>query len=113
MTLVSIIFPTSVLSSFPFASSSLVSSRSSKSSYDQSDSSLSASSSSSSSSSTFSFFPDFNKKHRSAATALSEARQEARDVGIERREEVHRRVKEMAKDIEDVKEGESKTLERQ
>ena len=111
MTLVSIIFPTSVLSSFPFASSSLVSSRSSKSSYDQSDSPLSTSSSSSSS--TFSFFPDFNKKHRSAATALSEARQEARDVGIERREEVHRRVKEMAKDIEDVKEGESKTLERQ
>ena len=108
MTLVSIILPTSVLSSFPFASSSLVSSRSSKSSYDQSDSSLSASSSSS----TFSFFPDFNKKHRSAATALSEARQEARDVGIERREEVHRRVKEMTKDTED-KEGESKTLERQ
>ena len=110
MTLVSIVLPTSVLSSFPFASSSLVPfSRSAKSFSDQSDSPLSASSSSS----TFSFFPDFNKKHRSAVTALSEARQEARDVGIERREEVHKRVKEMTRDTERVKEGESATPERQ
>jgi hypothetical protein len=61
----------------------------------QSDSPLSASSSSSSS---FPFFPDFNKTHRAAAIALSEARQEARDVGIERREGVRKRVEEMTKD---------------
>ena len=95
MTLVSLIFPTSVLSSFPFASSSLVSfSSSAKSFSDQSDSPVGESSSSS----MFSFFPDFKKTHRAAATALSEARQEARDVGIERRERVHKRVKEMEKD---------------
>ena len=85
MTLVSIIFPPSVLSSFPFASSSA------KSIPDQSDSPLSASSSAS-------IFPDFNKTNRAAATALSEARQEARDIGIERREGVRKRVKEMTKD---------------
>ena len=90
MSLASIIFPTSVLSSFPFAPSSLVSSTSF---YDQSGPPLTASSSSS-----IPFFPDFNKTHRAAVTALSEARQEARDVGIERREGVHKRVKEMAKD---------------
>jgi len=95
MALVSVILPTSVLSSFPFASSSLVSfSPSAKPLPDQSDPPLSASSSSS----IFSFFPDFNKTHRAAATALSVARQEARDVGIERREGVHKRVKEMTKD---------------
>ena len=77
MTLVSIIFPISVLPSSPFPSSD---------------------SPHSGSSSIFPFFPDFNKTHRAAATALSEARQEARDVGIERREGVRKRVEEMAKD---------------
>jgi hypothetical protein len=44
----------------------------------------------------FSFLLDYNKRHRAAATALSEARQEARDMGVERREGVRKRVKEMA-----------------
>ena len=94
MTLVSIIFPTSVLQWFSFVSSSLFSFSPSEKFSDQSDSPHRASSSSS----TFSFFPDFNKSHRAAVTALSEARQEARDIGIERREGMHKRVKEMAKD---------------
>lgn len=72
MTLLSIIFPISVLSS--------------------------SSSSPSDSPSGFSFFPDFNKTHRAAATALTEVRQEVRDIGIERREGVRKRVEEMEKD---------------
>ena len=112
MTLVSIIFPTSVLSSFPFVSSSLVSFPDRQNLFltNQTHHLLVRRQLSSS---TFSFLSDFNKKHRSAASALSEARQEARDVGIERREEMHKRVKEMAKDNEHVKEGESATQERQ
>jgi hypothetical protein len=80
ITLFSIIFPTSTLPSLSAPSSSSI----------------------------FTIFPDFNKTHRSAAIALSEARQEARDVGIERREGVRKRVKEMAKDT-----GESTTPEQQ
>jgi len=53
-------------------------------------------------------FPDFDKTHRAAAVALSEVRKEARDIGIERREGVRKRVKEMAKDT-----GESTTREEQ
>jgi len=95
-TLISIIFPTSLLPSsmFPFslfASSSRVSSPSSKIPSEQSSSPPSAPSSSS----IFSFFLDFNRNHRAAVTALSEARKEARDMGVERREGMRKRVKEM------------------
>jgi hypothetical protein len=78
--------------SFPlFASSPSVSSPSSKIPSEQSVSPPSAPFSSS----IFSFFLDFNKNHRAAVTALSEARKEARDTGVERREGMRKRVKEM------------------
>ncbi|KAF8799303.1 hypothetical protein BYT27DRAFT_7217897 [Phlegmacium glaucopus] len=105
MTFISIIFPTSVLSMFPFslfASSSLAPlSLSSNTPFDSPPSVPS-------SSFIFSFLLEFDKT-RAAATALSEARQEARDMGVERREGVRKRVKEMAK--ETGKEEESTTRE--
>jgi hypothetical protein len=51
--------------------------------------------------------PDIYKNHREAASALSQVRQETRQVGVERREGVRRRVKEMAEhtDAEEGKAG--------
>ena len=107
MTLVSIIFPTSVLPSFPSFLISIF--PPAKSFSDKSDSPPSEPSRSS----IFPFIPDFNKRHRAAATALSQARQEARDVGVERREGVRNRVKKMAKDTRTCKEDERTTPEQQ
>ena len=53
----------------------------------------------------FSFFLDLDKTHRAAA-ALSEARQEARDIGVERREGMRKRVKEMGGETGEGKEEE-------
>jgi len=47
-------------------------------------------------SSSHSILPDIYRNHREAVSALSQVRQETRQVGVERREGVRRRVKEMA-----------------
>ena len=46
----------------------------------------------------FSFFPfnlDFNKRHREAVSALVQARNEREEMGVDRREGLRKRVKEM------------------
>ena len=43
-----------------------------------------------------SILPDIHRNHREAVSALSQVRQETRQVGAERREGVRRRVREMA-----------------
>ena len=48
-----------------------------------------------------SILPDIYKNHREAVSALSQVRQETRQVGTERREGVRRRVREMAEHTAD------------
>lgn len=60
----------------------------------------------------FPFSLDLDKTHRAAA-ALSEARREAQDIGVERREGVRKRIKEVVKETGGGKQGESTTQEKQ
>ena len=41
------------------------------------------------------FVPDIHKNHRAAVSSLVQAREERREVGMERREGVRQRVREM------------------
>ncbi len=41
------------------------------------------------------FLPDIHKNHRAAVSSLVQAREECREVGMERREGVRQRVREM------------------
>ncbi|KAF8159202.1 hypothetical protein B0H34DRAFT_393877 [Crassisporium funariophilum] len=111
-TLVSTFVPTSLLPSsvFPFslfASSTLPSSASSGSpdsppspspSPPRPDSTQASPDPSSSRPFVLPFALDLDKSHRAAASALSQARRDARDMGVERREGVRKRVKEMEVD---------------
>ena len=53
--------------------------------------------------SSHSFLPDIYRNHREAVSALSQVRQETRQVGVERRDGVRRRVKEMRVESKDEK----------